>query len=303
MAINYLVLSYPNFTLGQIIDPDEANQNNSDIANKVNEFVDEVEQALATTASADAKADSAILTADGAVLIANTKGDEAIGIANGAVVTANSAVITANEADTKSDVAVISANEAVATADTALGQDTIEPYTGALGAMKIATDIKEDYTVVRQEVLDAVSGGLDDRYITRSEVNLENNIDIIYEVYTIVNADNGNGTFIYQDNDSVQYIGDLVNGNQVFQLIKGDYTLGENRISAYINDTLHRSSASGGLVEIDSTHIGITPEGDGAEITIKYITISGSLGNGIVIGLVEPVEKYIGKVWIDTGGV
>ena len=41
-----MVLSYPNFTLGQIIDPDEANQNNSDITNKINEFISEVEGAI-----------------------------------------------------------------------------------------------------------------------------------------------------------------------------------------------------------------------------------------------------------------
>jgi len=42
MAMDYLVVSYPNFVLGQIIDPEEANQNNTDITSKVNEVVDGV---------------------------------------------------------------------------------------------------------------------------------------------------------------------------------------------------------------------------------------------------------------------
>ncbi len=41
MSISYFQISYPNFVLNQIIDPDEANQNNYDISEKINEIIDE----------------------------------------------------------------------------------------------------------------------------------------------------------------------------------------------------------------------------------------------------------------------
>lgn len=40
--INYLEISYPNFALGAIIDPEEANQNNFEIVNKINDTVMEI---------------------------------------------------------------------------------------------------------------------------------------------------------------------------------------------------------------------------------------------------------------------
>ncbi len=41
-SIDSLIISYPNFTLGAIIDPEQANQNNSDIVNKTNDLIDAV---------------------------------------------------------------------------------------------------------------------------------------------------------------------------------------------------------------------------------------------------------------------
>lgn len=40
MGVTYLEISYPNFVLGSIIDPEEANQNNYDIVTKINGIVD-----------------------------------------------------------------------------------------------------------------------------------------------------------------------------------------------------------------------------------------------------------------------
>lgn len=73
------------------------------------------------------------------------------------------AVTTANTANTKADTAVATANTAdgkadtaISTANTALGQDITEPYTGALGAMKIATDVQTDYETQKPLILQAV---------------------------------------------------------------------------------------------------------------------------------------------------
>ena len=70
-------------------------------------------------------------------------------LVDGAVTNANAAVVTANAADGKADTAVTTAN-------TALGQDLVEPYTGALGAMKIAIDVETDYTLIKPELEQAV---------------------------------------------------------------------------------------------------------------------------------------------------
>ena len=278
--INPLVLSFPNFTLGQIIDPEQANQNNADIANKVNDFIGDVENtnlaviesiqdasldvttlatsiddevttievagnmgefpdapgkaliidgndyevfkysgkdgnnftgvtrgylgpaqaftagvaikrfltaaemdvdidaidtkvdaAIVTADEAETKADAAIITAEGA----DGKADSAILTAGEAETKADAAVITADEAETKADAAVITADEAdvkadeaVNTANDALGQDETEPYTGALGAMKIAeeADIKADSAIV---TADEADGKADSAILTADE--------------------------------------------------------------------------------------------------------------------------------------
>ena len=137
--INPLVLSYPNFTLGQIIDPDEANQNNSDITNKINEFISEVEGAIEIAEGADSKADEAVNIANSTITTANAAESKA-----------DAAVVTANSADSKADTAV-------ATANTALGQATSEPYSGALGAMKIATDVKSEWDELVSDINEALA--------------------------------------------------------------------------------------------------------------------------------------------------
>ena len=86
---------------------------------------------MAIASAADSKADQAITTAN----IADGKADDAIE--------------TAGDADDKADIAV-------ATAATALGQATIEPYTGALGAMKIATDVKSEWDTIAPDIVQAL---------------------------------------------------------------------------------------------------------------------------------------------------
>lgn len=120
------------------------------------------------------------------------------------------------------------------------------------------------------------------------------------EVFTIVTSDNGDGTFTYTDSDGIQHIGSLgASGEQIFALQKGSYALGEERVEAVVNDTLQRSVTSGGLAEIDSTHVALTsPEGSGAEITIKYFESLGVSGLGLIQrSSIEPtIDVYWFKV-------
>lgn len=146
------------------------------------------------------------------------------------------------------------------------------------------------------------SGVLDMRYPTRAEVVPDGGVAVIVEVYTIVSADNGDGTFTYQDKDANEFVGLLgENGEQIFTLQYGDYTPGMNRMEAFINDTLYRSASSGGLIEVSMSAVALSPpESSGAEITFKYYTMLTMAGSGIAVGPQPPKTKYIGKIWIDT---
>lgn len=120
------------------------------------------------------------------------------------------------------------------------------------------------------------------------------------EVFTIITSDNGDGTFTYKDNSDVEHIGELgPNGEQIFTLQKGAYLLGEERIEAVINDTLERSVTSGGLQEVDQTHVALTiPEGAGAEITIKYFERIALVGLGLVN--IGPTKPGVQSIWFEV---
>lgn len=115
------------------------------------------------------------------------------------------------------------------------------------------------------------------------------------EVFTIVNSNLGDGTFSYTDKNGITIIGMLgISGQQLFMLQEGSYELGLNRIDAVVNDTLQRSVSSGGLEEISTSIVALTqPEGNGAEITIKYFEKIGIIGTGlIVMGEANPGAGY-----------
>ena len=133
------------------------------------------------------------------------------------------------------------------------------------------------------------NGVLDTRYYTETELN-NNQLGNLYytkselipwlrggdtiireEVFTIVNPNIGDGTFSYLVGET-EVIGSLLgNGEQVFTLNQGFYEVENNRLEVIVNDTLRRSVASGGIIEIDDVTFALTsPEGAGAEITAKY---------------------------------
>ncbi len=289
IQIEPLVLSYPQFVLGEIINPDHANQNNYDITNKVNEFINDVE--LTRQMVEDAQED-----ATSAIDIANSKGDQAINTANSAVTTAetaeakaDSAVITANAADGKADTAIITAN-------TALGQDITEPYSGALGAFRVANEANFNVSVAITAANEAIAAA--EQAITDA-TNFAGNTEICYDVFSIVNANNGDGTFTY-NNGTDDIIGDLTGeGYQQF-VLTDTYYKNRNRIEATINDTLTRSQASGGLEEVGvdgelTNLVNITyPVDAGSEITFKYyrqISLGGKHGASHNIGASDEFIK------------
>lgn len=148
----------------------------------------------------------------------------------------------------------------------------------------------------------------DTRYYTKDELSpylQGGDTTIKYEVFIIVTSNNGDGTFTYKDTTNVQYTGTLTaEGYQTFTLLKGSYGINQNRITCTINDTLQRSVASGGLVEVDTTHVTLTmPEGANAELTFMYFERIGITGeHNIVYGGLTPPTSSDHTMWFKVVG-
>lgn len=128
---------------------------------------------------------------------------------------------------------------------------------------------------------------------------------IRYEVFTVVNSNNADGTFTYKDKLDNSYVGPLTpEGHQVFSFKKGVYDRGLNRVECLVGDTLHRSVESGGLLEISNTEVALTiPEGNGAEITFKYFERIGITGeHNLVVGNAQPPASSGNTVWLKVVG-
>lgn len=164
-----------------------------------------------------------------------------------------------------------------------------------------------DIKSINDQLSDIKTGGLDSRYYTKDALTpylSGGDTLIIEEVFTVMNANVGDGTFTYSDKNNNTIIGSLdVNGNQIFSLQQGFYSLGANRISALINDTIRRSVSSGGLFEVDSTHIGIIPQAAGAEITFIYFQRTGLTGeHNVIIGTTQPPQGDDNTLWVKVIG-
>jgi len=158
------------------------------------------------------------------------------------------------------------------------GNDTTQ--TNALNAHK-SSDDHDNLYYTKTELAPYLSGG---------------DTLILYDVYTIINPDLGNGTFSYLDKNGATQIGTItVEGYQVFALQNGTYQLNNNMIEATIDDTLQRSVASGGLQEIDITHVALTVPIASGEVTIKYYQRVGVTGTGLIV--VSPAQPPSGFVW------
>lgn len=145
---------------------------------------------------------------------------------------------------------------------------------------------------------------LTDLYYTKEDLlpYLRNGDTLIREeVFTIVTANNGDGTFTY-NNGITNIVGQLgTSGEQIFELTQGVYTPGQNRVEAIINDTLRRSVTSGGLQEIDGTHVALTtPEGETAEITIRYYERLGAAAEyNIRLSPTQPPQLDGKTMWFE----
>lgn len=164
-----------------------------------------------------------------------------------------------------------------------------------------------------------ISGDHDSRYFTQAQLLGNALADLYYtkedlfpylrngdtlireEVFTIIEANNGDGTFTY-NNGNTNVIGQLgVSGEQIFELTTGVYLPGANRVEVIINDTLRRSVTSGGLQEIDETHVALTsPEGIGAEVTVRYYERLGAAAEyNIRLSPTQPPQLDGKTMWFE----
>lgn len=232
-VIEQLVLSYPDFVHGNVMDSEQFDQNNLDICTKVNEVVSAV----------------------------NSHSEE-ITIVDGKV-----------------DTAIANANKAKNDADIAYD-----------GFINLSNTLFNDY--YNKEYLASHFGGGD--------------TDTHIEVYTIINTDNGDGTFTYANIHGIETIASLgVEGEQLFYLTDGEYLHGRDRIEIIINDTLHRTAKSGGLQEVETGDAVVltSPEGVGAEITIKYFSRVAIAGEySLIMSETLPPLTYDDKMWFKVVG-
>ena len=184
----------------------------------------------------------------------------------------------------------------VMASETAAGNIGTTPIEGVLGenVQEVLQGLK-DLLITEADVQARIgqhkdSADHDGRYFTKSEVGellgFDSATTILYEVYTILTEDNGDDTFTYVDSTGVEQIAPLTpGGGQTFLLRNGKYIKGANHIELWVNDTLHRSSASGGLEEVEDGDAIVLdpPEGIGAEITIKYFSRPSVSGQYSVI--------------------
>lgn len=125
------------------------------------------------------------------------------------------------------------------------------------------------------------------------------------EIYTIVNPNEGNGLFsCVNENGQTRHF-QKTNQGFVFKIEKGSYQKDRNHLSVVIDDVLHRTASSGGIIEVNETTFILTdPLVAGQEITIVYDDIL-RIGNPyprIFINKKEPEKAEIGDLWIDEDG-
>ena len=131
---------------------------------------------------------------------------------------------------------------------------------------------------------------------------------IVSENYTIEEINKEDKTFKYSNK-----IGDFIHsvidtdpntGEEmfVFKIDEGSYLQMRNLITATINDTLTRSTASGGLVEISNKKRGLCDELQvGDEVNISYM-MRIAMGNPyprVYMSYVPPDDPEEGDFWLD----
>lgn len=305
MGMNYFQLSYPNFVLGAIIDPEEANQNNFEIVGKINELVDGIN---VNTSNIDVlssvKADKTYV--DGKVLDLS-----GVNRTTETIYTNSKNLIThkaSNDHDSKYYTKILLDGGQL---DSRYYTETEINYKLTVinnTASSNLSTLNNSINVISQNLAThKTSNDHDSRYYTKTELEpwfRGGDTTIREETFTIVNPDTGIGTFIYSYK-GIEYTGNLSQtGGQIFELKTGYYIVGLNRLDVMIDDILRRSVSSGGIIEMSETLFELTtPEDVGTEINAKYFERIGFVAEyNIKLGVNKPPSSGGKNMWFKIIG-
>ena len=135
-------------------------------------------------------------------------------------------------------------------------------------------------------------------------ISIARDTRLVTEVYTIINPNEGDGHFSCENEaGETRHFPLTDDGYPVFYLEKGSYQMLRNQVTVTIDDCLHRSVASGGIIELSETCIQLNEQlKAGQEVTIMYYNVV-RIGNPyprIFINNNEPDVAEVGDLWVDT---
>ena len=278
ILITELAISYPDFQWGAVANPDEIDINNSEIVSKINLISSKMNTMFSSLE---------VPYPDGSVVnrhyangsIDNVKISETANISQSKInnITGWITNIT-NASNSLSTEAKNNSIEALNSATLSFNRSNEAYNIAELSLENSNTALTESYNA-NDYANSAITTANNAVFVAEQAVNkaqsMVGNTEILYDVYIIINSDNGDGTFSYKNTSDEVFIGTITpEGNQRFGLTK-NYFPGLNRIECIINDTLIRTMASGGLYEVGeysvpSNFVDLMPVGNGTEITFKY---------------------------------
>lgn len=333
MTINNLQIPYPDFEMGQVIDPEQTDLNNRYLENKINEVIRLINKVTDSVEAGGSGADLISLTP-----IAPFTSNKVQAFLNEVITRLRSTADGVSGADFVASTTITGVTGNTVQAQLKSLKDLFDAekarVTNAMTAEttrvnKLVNDeiisVKNLITTERNRIntLNTTVTGHgqnistlntqmtnhthDTRYMTRAELTpyLQGGDTLVHiESYTIVSSNNGDGTFTYTDKDNNILTGSIgESGEQIFE-IKKDYSMNLNHMKAIIGDTLHRSVASGGLKEISRKRVALTmPEGIGTEVTFEYFQRLGVSGeHNIVYSATQPPPTSGSTMWFKVVG-
>lgn len=282
-----LVIPYGDFKLYDVIDPEQHDLNNATIILKINAVKDIVNQIINSAVDGSSGADLISLTPiQGFVsnklqaflseVVSNLKSN------NGSLFIGSPSI------SGLSGTTVLDQLVSLNTIVTSLSSQLTSSISSVNSQISLKANSSDVYT--KSELAPYLTGGDTTVYI---------------EVFTVTNANNGNSTFSYQNKAGSAKIGTLSpEGYQVFTLEQSTYVLGINHIKAYVNDSVVKSLASGGLQETATDKVALTtPVANGTEITVEYFHKVGVTGEtSIIIGTTTPPLTNTPYTWFKVVG-
>lgn len=135
---------------------------------------------------------------------------------------------------------------------------------------------------------------------------LSRDSEFIDESFTVICADNGNGTFTYENDNGERRTKPIIeNKGYVFDLDKGTYIVGRNHLNAVVDGVLTRTVANKGIEELSEKRFVLcdTLE-DGQEVSVKYVKWLrvGNPWPRIFLNEGQPETAGKGDFWLDKDG-